>query len=209
MKKRDTLPDFTELYPPEQHPIYTCITELIFLFFAAAIGGFLWEVLIFVLKEDTFRNRGFLYGPWLPVYGIGAVLFYVLLKPRSRVKNRTTQRRKIVWLEFLRIFLLSLLIGSALEYAIGWFLYHVWGLRYWDYRGYPLQLDGYVCLLSALGFGIAGVLWVGILSRFLLKIWYHVSAKIRRALLTILVLTFLADCVAALIFPNAGRGITF
>lgn len=104
MKKRDTLPDFTELYPPEQHPIYTCIMELVFLFFAAAIGGFLWEVLIFVLKEDTFRNRGFLYGPWLPVYGIGAILFYVLLKPRSRIKNRTTQRHKIVWLEFLRIF---------------------------------------------------------------------------------------------------------
>ena len=44
---------------------------MIFFFFVTSVGGFLWEVLIFFVKDGRFRNRGFLYGPWLPVYGAG------------------------------------------------------------------------------------------------------------------------------------------
>lgn len=194
MKKNKTLPDFTKLCPPEQTPSTTYIFQLVYLFFVASIGGFLWEVLLFLAKDNTFFNRGFLYGPWLPIYGVGAVLFYILLGSKRHP---------------LTVFLFSLLLGSALEYVIGWFLDSIWGLRYWDYRSYPLQLNGYICLWSALGFGIAGTIWVCFLAGLLLKIWSYIPQKIRCILLTLLILLFFIDCAAALIFPNSGQGITF
>lgn len=194
MKNR-YVPDFKSLSQPKQKSVRECISLFIFYFFVASIAGFLWEVLIFLVKEGQFRNRGFLYGPWLPVYGTGAVLMYVLL---------FKFKKNPLW-----AFLLSLLIGTALELTIGWLLDHLWELRYWDYTGSLLNFHGYVCLASALGFGVAGVLWICLLSGFLEKLWFKIPLKVRRAINTLIVLLFILDCAAALFFPNTGRGITF
>ena len=128
---------------------------MIFFFFTGSVCGYVWEVLIFLLKEGTFRNRGFLYGPWLPVYGIGAVLFSVVLSPRELLPDSSGKYKKN---HPVTVFFLSTLLGSGLELVIGWFLDFFWNLRYWDYSGYFLDFRGYICLVSALGFGIAGVL---------------------------------------------------
>lgn len=196
MKKQTHLPDFTNLCPPEQNHIAWFISLQIFFFFLCSIAGFLWEVAIFFVKDGGFTNRGFLYGPWLPVYGVGGVLFYLLL-------SRSAKKHPLI------TFVLSLLIGTGLELLIGWFLDSVWDLRYWDYRGYPLNYNGYICLWSALGFGIAGVLWVCVLSGFFARLWEKLPVPVRLGANTILVLLFVLDCAAALIFPNIGRGITF
>lgn len=195
MKKQSHLPDFRELCPPEQNHTATLLSQQIFFFFLTSIGGFLWEVLLFLVKEHTFANRGFLYGPWLPVYGAGAVLFYVCL---IKIKSHP-----------LIVFLLSLLIGSGLELLIGWFLHAVWDLRYWDYRGVALNFHGYICLWSAIGFGIAGVIWVCFLSGFVTKGWLMIPSSVRSRINSVLLLLFLVDCAAALILPNIGRYITF
>lgn len=195
MKKSDHLPDFHELCAPEQNNTALFISQQIFFFFFASTLGFLWEVLIFLVKEGNFANRGFLYGPWLPVYGSGAVLFYLLL---SKLKKHP-----------VAVFLLSLLIGSGLELFVGWLLDTVWDLRYWDYRGYLFNYQGYICLWSAVGFGIAGVLWVCILSGFFTRLWLLLPSPVRKGMNTLLVLLFLLDCAAALIVPNIGKNITF
>ena len=65
--------------PPKEY-----FSLLTFYFFTASLCGFLWEVLIFFIKEGHFRTRGFFYGPWLPVYGTGAVLMYLLLSKQKR-----------------------------------------------------------------------------------------------------------------------------
>ena len=215
--KNNNNPKFNlkELCSPSQNPIAFLISQMIFFFFATSAGGFLWEVLIFLVKDGQFRNRGFLYGPWLPVYGAGAVLFYLLLgKPLRRIAFSKTQRA-VSYSEpekkprLIPLFFLSMLIGTALELLIGWFLDVVWNLRYWDYSGEPFHVNGYICLTSALGFGIAGVLWIRYLSGFLTKLWLKLPESVRSGVNTILILLFLLDCAAALIFPNNGAGITF
>ena len=122
---------------------------MIFFFFTGSVCGYVWEVLIFLVKEGTFRNRGFLYGPWLPVYGIGAVLFSVILSPRELLPDSSGKYKKN---HPVTIFFLSALSGSGLELVIGWFLDFLWNLRYWDYSGYFLNFRGYICLVSAFGF---------------------------------------------------------
>lgn len=195
MKKNQTQPDFRQLCRPGQKQIADFISLMFFFYFVTSIGGYLWEVLIFLWKDGTFRNRGFLYGPWLPVYGVGAVVFYLFF---AKIKDHP-----------VRVFFLSVLVGSGLEFLIGWLLDTFWNLRYWDYSDYPLNLFGYICLYSALGFGIAGVLWVCLFSRLLEKLWFHLPLNFRYTFHTLLVLLLLLDVSAALIFPNTGTGITF
>lgn len=234
MKKYIEKPDFQTLCQEKQSHTMLFVSQLVFFFFAVSIGGFLWEIFLFYLIDGQFRNRGFLYGPWLPVYGLGSVLLYVLL---VRTTYHTAEEPVLkqpdfhwntpIWgmdaveIDLIReisyfpkygpigAFFLSMAIGTGLELAVGWFLDSFWGLRYWDYSGYLWNLNGYICLMSALGFGIAGMLWVCYLSVFLAKLWYRIPAHFRHNLNTILILLFLIDCAASLIFPNVGRGITF
>lgn len=213
MKKQNSLPDFTQLCEPAQNYIAEIVSLFIFFFFTASFIGYVWEVLIFLIKEGVFRNRGFLYGPWLPVYGIGAVLFYVLLAPypfscpdippASSFRHPDKKKHPIT------VFFLSALTGSGLELVIGWFLDVFWHMRYWDYSGSFLQFGGYVCLASAVGFGIAGVLWICIFSGLFKKIWFRLPLAFRKKYNTVLIFIFTVDCAAALIFPNAGKNITF
>ena len=112
MKKQKHLPDFTILCRPEQNTIQNILSLMIFFFFTGSVCGYVWEVLIFLLKEGTFRNRGFLYGPWLPVYGIGAVLFSVVLSPRELLPDSSGKYKKN---HPVTVFFLSTLLGSGLE----------------------------------------------------------------------------------------------
>lgn len=203
MKKRSHLPDFAELCPPEQNHIANIISLEIFFFFLCSIAGFLWEVLLMYYLTGSYVNRGFFYGPWLPIYGTGGVLFHILFKERSR------RKQKPLLLRFLRVFVLTALLGAVLEFTLGWFLETFWGLHYWDYTTYPFQFHGYICLFSALGFGFAGALWICVFSSFFRRLWFCISTKKRRNLNAFLLLLFALDCVISLITPNSGHGITF
>lgn len=170
------------------------------------------------ISDGKYINRGFFYGPWLPVYGVGSVLFHLLLgRFGSSSHSYCFSYHRLTFMEkamkkigrLLIVFLLAMLLGSGVELIVGWFIDTFWGLRYWDYSDYPLDFHGYICLGSTLGFGIAGVIWVCFLSDFVAKQWLKLSIKKRRNLNTILFLLFAFDCAAALIFPNMGNGITF
>lgn len=181
--------------PMSKAYFWKSVAQYIFFFFLASFCGYLWEVCLMLVKEGAFSNRGFLYGPWLPVYGTGAVLMLLLLR---RWKRRPAA-----------VFFLSVLLGGTVELVIGFLLDHVWELRYWDYSGSPLSVGGYVCLYSLLGFGIAGVLWVCVLARLASHLWKKIPVPLQCTFLTLLILAFLIDCAAALIFPNQGSGVTF
>lgn len=215
MKKRSHLPDFAELSSPEQNYIADAVSLEIFFFFLCSIIGFLWEVLLMYFLNGSYVNRGFFYGPWLPIYGTGGVLFHMLFgvkihhKQTASVINFHPRRQTPFLLRFLRVFVLTAFLGTGIELALGWFLDTFLNLRYWNYTTYPLQFRGYVCLWSALGFGIAGVLWICVFSDLFCRLWFCISTKKRRNLNAFLLLLFALDCAAALIFPNTGRGITF
>lgn len=182
-----TLKDFQSLLAGCSH--------YIFFFFTAALLGYIWEVLLTLILNHTLCNRGFLYGPWLPVYGFGALLFSLLLKRFSSHP--------------VKAFFLSGIAGSLLELITGLALSNYWHSRYWDYSSLPFDISGYVSLLSFLAFGLAGSLWVCFLSPRLLKFWRSRSPKARKIFLIIFLTLFLADYALSLFFPNSGRGITY
>ncbi len=200
MKRDSMLPDFQKLCEPAQNSIMYYVGLSIFYFFLAAVGGYLWEVSIFLMQEQRFYNRGFLYGPWLPIYGVGAVLLTVSLRFTGLCRGKKS---------FPKAFLLSLLLCTSVELLAGWVLDVFWHLRYWDYSDYLCNFNGYICLASAVGFGLAGMFWLCALAPFFERVYKKMPAPLQCIFNTLLVLAFLFDCAASLIYPNMGAGITF
>lgn len=166
-----------------------------FIGLAVAVGGWLWEVLLFLVKEHRFVNRGFLYGPYLPVYGIGAMLLSVLFYYKKPACGAS--------------FFLSMCGGCMTELAAGWLLWHIFHRKYWDYSGYPLNLGGYICLFSALGFGIFGVLWIKWIGPFLFHTWNRLRCPVQVLVIGLFDLALLTDLIFSLMQPNDGADITF
>jgi len=167
----------------------------VLLFFLVSFLGWLWEVGIYLVREWRFVNRGILFGPWLPVYGSGALFLYLLLR---RWKRRP-----------MFVFLISLTVCSLLEYLAGFFLEKAWGVRWWDYSGMLLNLNGHVCLMSSLMFGFGGLFLVFFLIPVYTGLYHRMPEKIRLTAGLLLLGLFVADAAYSADFPNIGRGITY
>lgn len=173
-----------------------------------AVSGWIWEVLIFFIKDRRFVNRGFLYGPYLPVYGIGAVALSFLYYSWRSVGKRIPQKRHPVK-ESGFIFWFAMCGGSLTELCTGWLLWHGFHKKYWDYRGYPGNVAGYVCLYSALGFGIFGVVWIRWIAPRLIHAWDRLRPPMQFFIVGLSDLILATDVVFALMLPNSGTNITF
>ncbi len=171
-------------------------TNFVILFLLPAFLGYLWEVFSCFFYYGNLSNRGFTYGPWLTVYGLGGLLFSLLLW-RKRHKK-------------IFCFFVCFLAGTLLELLGGLLLHYFFQLRYWDYSGWPLDFFGYISLYSSLGFGLAGMLWVCFLCPKFILLWTHPkrNAKRRTALAVLLYQLFLIDFIFSLFHPNQGSGIT-
>ena len=113
------------------------------LFFLCSFGGWLWESAYATLQARRWVNRGFLRGPLLPIYGLGAV---AVLAATGPVQGSPAL-----------VFGVGMGLAALLEYLSGAALYRLLGRRYWDYTGWPLNMGGYVCLPSALCWGFFSV----------------------------------------------------
>lgn len=178
--------------PGEQ--CYT-VRNLILMFFILSMVGWLWEVGLGAVKDGIVANRGVLHGPWLPVYGRGAVLILVLLK---KLRNRP-------WAEFAGI----VVISGCMEYFISWYLEMTHdGQRWWDYSGYFLNLNGRICAAGLLLFGAAGMAVVYFVAPFLDDLLNKVNPGILTAAAVLLIMAYVGDQIYSAGNPNTGNGIT-
>lgn len=171
----------------------------VLLFFLVSIFGWIWEVCIYLVKERQFVNRGILAGPWLPVYGAGALLLYFLFYKLLH------KWKKKLW----AVFLISMTVCSALEYATGYFLEKMWGVVWWDYSDMFLNLDGHICFVSCLMFGVGGVFLVFIMMPLYSALYQRIPVKVRTIVSFVFLTLFVIDAAYSADFPNAGRGITY
>lgn len=123
-----------------------CRLFLWFLFYSFV--GWVYESILCSITERKWVNRGFLYGPLCPIYGSGAVLILLAL---GRLTNP------------LVLFLSGMTLCSILEYAVSWLMEKLFHARWWDYSHMRFQLNGRICLLGAVVFGLFAmvlVLWI-------------------------------------------------
>lgn len=120
--------------------------EILLCFFIYGFLGWCTEVAFAAAKEKRFVNRGFLNGPICPIYGIGVVAVVLLLMP---YKN-----------QLFILYVMSIIVVTALEWVTGFILEKLFHSKWWDYSNMPLNLNGYVCLLFSLIWGVACVVIV-------------------------------------------------
>lgn len=117
--------------------------------------GWIVEVLWVFAKSQHLENRGFLTGPFLPIYGIGAIVLILFVEPY--VSN-----------PFL-VFLASVVATSTLEYLSSLILDKVFHISLWDYHDRRFNLRGRICLENSLGFGALGLLLIYVLQPLISK----------------------------------------
>ncbi|MGN1002139.1 MAG: putative ABC transporter permease [Oscillospiraceae bacterium] len=170
-------------YPKKATANRLCYLFLIFL--TGCLIGWVYEEVFYWITEGLLRNRGVLYGPWLPIYGVGALAIYAM-KPLKKTP--------------LLLFLLCVGVTGVVEYMIGLIGIRVFGLRLWDYRGLFLNLDGIVCLRSVLSFAVMGMAFHYILEPLAAKLYRRCPPWAVRAFCAVLAFVFLTDCVLSALF---------
>lgn len=166
----------------------TLICYYIFIFFVGAVAGFIYEEIFYFVVDGILVKSGFLYGFYLPVYGIGAVLMVLFLK---RFKNNP-----------LIVFVLAMVVTGVLEYITGVLLWELYNRTWWDYDGLFLNIDGYVCLRSVLSFAVGGIFLIYFIEPLIVK-FVNKFKKDRLIIYSyVIIFVFVIDLVFTLIFRN-------
>jgi uncharacterized membrane protein len=169
--------------------------SLIAIFFIFSFVGWLWEISVVIVRHGVFANRGLLHGPWLPIYGFGIVLVLVLLRP---LRARPTLHTSVT----------ALLCGSV-EYLTSFILEKLHGgVRWWDYSGYFLNINGRVCASALLIFTLGGTAAVYIIAPLTDNLLKKLHKNVLFILCILLSLIFITDLVYSQFVPNSGYGIT-
>lgn len=170
------------------------IWSLIAMFALFAFVGWAWEVGIHLVQDGVFINRGVQHGPWLPIYGSGAVAILMLLN-RFRKNPAALAGAAVV-------------LCGIIEYFTSYILELTKGIRWWDYTGYFLNINGRICAEGLVVFALGGMAAVYLLAPGIDRWIQKINVKILIPLCLIFVMVFAADTVYSHYYPNMGEGIT-
>ncbi len=158
--------------------------NLVLLFFAYAFLGWCIEVTLKFFQFHRFINRGFLTGPWLPIYGSGAVLITVVIRALPPLEHAVGTT-----------FAVSLILCGFLEYMTSYVLEKRFHARWWDYSQKPMNLHGRIWIGNLILFGLGGVVIVNLINPLLLHLSGYMSPVFREVLAFSLSAVFAADFV--------------
>lgn len=135
---------------------YFCTLSV--LFFIYSVLGWMMEVTLKYFEYGRFINRGFLVGPYCPVYGTGVVIITVLNDLIAGVDS-----------SYGISFLIAFFFCGILEYLTGYILEKRFHARWWDYSGKPMNLNGRIWIGNLLAFGVGGMTVAKVTNPFFVK----------------------------------------
>jgi uncharacterized membrane protein len=156
------------------------IIYIYFIYFLIySFGGWICETFYCLIVDKQCINRGFLKGPFCPIYGFGALTVIIILTPISS--------------NIIILYLSAMACASVLEYITGFLLETVFNLKWWDYSNYRFNIKGRVCLLNSILFGILALILVEVIHPLLSEFIRKMPADIILWIFSILSLYFLID----------------
>lgn len=154
--------------------------EIYFLLFISyAFLGWCMEVTCKFIQYKKFINRGFLIGPYCPIYGWGALAITILLKRYME--------------DPLVLFVMSTIICSIIEYLTSYFMEKKYHARWWDYSNKKFNINGRICLETLIPFGILGVAIMYGTNPILFKLYNQIPQLVINILTFILFIGFIVD----------------
>ena len=158
------------------------ICSYFLLFLLYSVIGYIVEVFcVSILNKKLVLNRGYLIGPYIPIYGIGAMMMLFFL---SKYKN-----------DIFVLFIMSIFICTALEYITSFLMEKIFKLRWWDYSEKKFNINGRVCLENGILFGLGGVLVVKIINPYLENIIFSLPKLFNLILGITLMIIFTLDFI--------------
>lgn len=151
------------------------------LFMIYSVIGWLIEIAVVGTKEKKFINRGFMIGPYLPIYGYSSIIMIFYL---NHYKDN-----------IVTVFLLAVIVCSIMEYLVSYFLEKIFNARWWDYSTRKFNINGRVCLTNAFAFGILGVLLVYIVNPFLEELLLKINSKLLIIIALWLLTIYIVDLI--------------
>lgn len=156
--------------------------EILWIFFIYAVIGWCIEVAFAAVNRGVFVNRGFMNGPYCPIYGLGMLIVVTVLNP---VKD-----------SLLFLFLGSFILTTVLEYITGRILKKIFGNKWWNYSEMPFNIHGYVCLAFSILWGLGGVFVMRLIHPIIYQIVQWIPETVGWILITIFMIGFIVDlCV--------------
>lgn len=169
--------------------------KLFIVFFIGSFLGVVIELGWCYIRHGYFESRqAFVWGPFNPVYGLGALFMTLFL---YKYRNRSV----------IYSFVGAMVIGTVLEYVLSFLQERFLGSVSWDYSSVPLNLNGRVCLLYSIFWGLIGIAWIKLLYPYISAMILKIPKRIGDNIVTILLIFMIIDAVLSLsaVYRWSGR----
>ncbi len=161
-----------------------CTLFSLFMFYS--ILGYIVEIICCsIYNKKIILNRGFLIGPYLPIYGVSCIAMDLLL-----VKYED---------DLIVLAIMSMLICSIIEFVTSYILEKIFKVRWWDYSQRRFNIEGRICLFNSFLFGLGGLLLVRVINPFIKSIILGFSKTWVIIISLIIMLLFITDIVISVI----------
>lgn len=156
--------------------------QYVWIFIAGCYGGYIVETIWCLIRHGYIESRKSLVLGHLSVaYGMGAVLLTLVLL-------------KLQQSSWWKIFLVAFVTGTVTEYICSLGQEILFGTVAWDYSNVPLNINGRVCLLYSIFWGVLGVFWVKVVIPLMNKIFTAVHLPFEKAVIWAFLAFFVTDC---------------
>jgi len=160
--------------------------NLFWIFFITSVVGLAAEVLVSYVLDGRWESRaGLVFGPFSPIYGMGGVLFTVVL-------NLIRERNPLLQ------FFIAGIVGASFEYFAGWFWESSFGIVAWSYYQQPFNV-GHTSLFMACVWGLVGVIWIRWALPAVMRIIDKIPMRVRIPLTLVCAVFILADAVLTVV----------
>lgn len=160
-------------------------------FFLYSILGFLFEHFIYLVLGHQ-GDSGILYGPWTPVYGVGIII--IILVSNFIFKNLHSTKL----LQTLVIFVIVVVLLSAIELLGGILIEKIFKITFWDYSKLKFHIGKYIALEISFAWGLISIFII----YFIKPIMDKVIEKIPIWLTIVCIVLFLLDTASTLLFKT-------
>lgn len=165
----------------------TDIYHVMFWFMCYCVMGWFVESVYMSICNRKLTNRGFMYGPFCPIYGFGALIVYFILRPFSD--------------KLILTYFLGSLVATVFEYATGVLMQVVFGKVWWDYKDKPFNYRGILCLESTIAWGFYTVFLFAFLQKgvvwFTDLVPFQVGVRLLPAVYTVAMMDLLIHILIA------------
>ena len=152
-----------------------------FLFFLYSVLGWIVETTYVAILDKKIVNRGFLIGPYLPIYGFNAVIIILYL---NQYKDNP-----------LTVFLLAIFICSFFEYITSYLMEKIFKARWWDYSNLKFNLNGRICLKNSLLFGALSILLIYLINPLIIKLMKNMNETWLLIIIITCLIIFIIDFI--------------